>query len=251
MITLSSARAHLTVSPSDGGRLASLVVDGRELLHTGDHTQDPLSWGAYPMVPYAGRVDHGAFRFEGRAFQLPVTLGPHAIHGTGYLAAWDEQPDGSIVHEFPGEWPFRGRAVQRFELTDDDVTCHLEVHADEPMPVSVGWHPWFIRPVEVELHAGHMYERDDTGIPTGRLVTPPAGPWDDCFRDLTSDPVLRWPGGPTVTISSNLDHWVVFDMPTHALCVEPQSAPPDVFNHVPPVVVPGEPLRAWMRLSWR
>lgn len=250
VIILESARARLTVSPDDGGRLVSFVVDGHQLLHTGDASMDPLSWGSYPMVPYAGRVDHGRFRFGGRAIQLPVTHGPHAIHGTGYLARWDRQPDGSIVHEFPAQWPFVGRAVQRFELDDDGATFHLEVHADEPMPVSVGWHPWFVRPVEVEFHAEHMYERDATGIPTGRVITPPAGPWDDCFRDLTADPVLRWLAGPTVTISSNLDRWIVFDVPTHALCVEPQSAAPDSFNHVAQVVVPGEPLRAWMRWSW-
>ena len=250
MITFESSRARLRISPGDGGRVASLVVDGHELLHTGDHTHDPLSWGSYPMVPYAGRVDRGRFTFAGVDHQLPVTLGPHAIHGTGYLDAWVLDDDGTIVHQFPAEWPFRGHAVQRFEVTEDAATCHLEVHADEPMPVSIGWHPWFRRPVTVEFHAGAMYERGDTGIPSGRLVPPPPGPYDDCFADIAPDPVLRFEGGPTITISSNLDKWVVFDEPTHALCVEPQSAPPDAFNHDPDVVVPGTPLVAWMRLSW-
>ena len=54
-IRLGDDRLAVTVAPGQGARLASLVVAGHERLVTrGD---DPLGWGAYPMVPFAGRLD--------------------------------------------------------------------------------------------------------------------------------------------------------------------------------------------------
>ncbi len=49
----------------DGGRLGSVVVGGRELLVAGD-PRDPISWGSYPMAPWAGRVNLGRFAFDGQ-----------------------------------------------------------------------------------------------------------------------------------------------------------------------------------------
>ena len=66
-----------------------------------------------------------------------------------------------------------------------------------------------------------------------------------------ADPRLRWPGGPELTISSNCVDWVVFNQRDDAICVEPQSAPPDAVNLDGPVVEPGAPLVATMEWRWR
>jgi aldose 1-epimerase len=118
------------------------------------------------------------------------------------------------------------------------------------MPATLGWHPWFRRPVELAFAARSMYERDADGMPSGQLVTPPPGPWDDCFTGVDLPPVLRFAGGPTVEISSDCDHWVVYTEPQHALCVEPQSGPPDGFTLAPYVVEPGAPLVRHMTWRW-
>jgi aldose 1-epimerase len=132
------------------------------------------------------------------------------------------------------------------------------VHASrDAMPASCGWHPWWHRdigrgdPVELELHADAMYVKDDVDIPTGELasVTPP--PWDDCFTELGAPPaVLRWPGAATVTIETDCPCVVVFTEPELALCVEPQSAPPDALNLAPHVVSPGSPLIVHATFRW-
>ena len=96
-----------------------------------------------------------------------------------------------------------------------------------------------------------MYLRDADGITTARVVGPTPGPWDDCFTDLRQPPVLRWPGFLELTIESDCPDWVVFTVPDDALCVEPQTAPPDALNGSPQVVVPGEPLVAEMTWRWR
>lgn len=46
--------AALRLDPANGGRIASLEVDGVELLAPRQGS-DWLRWGCYPMVPWAGR----------------------------------------------------------------------------------------------------------------------------------------------------------------------------------------------------
>ena len=96
-----------------------------------------------------------------------------------------------------------------------------------------------------------MELRDDAGIPGGRRVIPPPGPWDDCFGDLSGPPVIRWPGILSLEIDSSCDYVVVFDEQPGAFCVEPQTAPPSSLNHAPHTVYPGEPLVATTSWSWK
>ena len=42
---------------------------------------DDHNYGCFPMAPWAGRVRHGHFVFEGVEHQLPLNKPPHAIHG--------------------------------------------------------------------------------------------------------------------------------------------------------------------------
>ena len=50
--------------------------------------EGPLRWGAYPMVPWAGRVRRGTFTHAGTVHQLERNHGDHAIHGTVFDVAW-------------------------------------------------------------------------------------------------------------------------------------------------------------------
>ena len=266
-LTLAAAGVEAVVDLEAGGRLASFLVDGRELLVT--EGVGPIAWGSFPMVPYAGRIRNGWFEFRGRRWDLPMKLPPHAIHGTVLDRPWVRLDERTISAGLGPDWPFAGRAVQRFELEAGRFTSRLELHADEPMPASIGWHPWFRRrlqrapigevaagpePRELELdfEAGAMYRRDDDGITTGDLVVPPPpGPWDDCFTDVRRPPILRWPGFLELTIESDCPSWVIYTVPTEALCVEPQTAPPDALNTGPTIVEPGRPLLAEMTWTWR
>jgi len=255
-LQLSAQGVSAVVDLAAGGRLASLVVDGHELLKTsGD---GPITWGSFPMVPFAGRIRDGVLTFDGVTHQLPLGLPPHAIHGTVHERRWDLVGETTITTDLGPDWPFGGRAVQRFELAADHLTCRLELHADEPMPGSIGWHPYFMRhldgvdePLDLELDAGAMLVRDDAGIATDVTVVPGPGPWDDCFVDLRRSPVVRWPGFLELTVESDCPAWVVYTVPEDAVCVEPQTAPPDAVNTDPTVVLPGRPLVAEMTWRWR
>ena len=265
-LRLGAPGVDVEVDLDAGGRLASFVIDGRELLVT--EGPGPTTWGSFPMVPFAGRVRDGLFEFRGRRVELATNMPPHAIHGTVFTRRWEQVDDRTITTELGPSWPFAGHVVQHFGLEAGRFTSRLELHADEPMPASIGWHPWFRRqpsqviggdpetaapgPLELDFEAGSMFYRDASGIATTDLVNPPPpGPWDDCFTDLRFPPVLRWPGYLELTIESDCPTWVVYTMPTEALCVEPQTAPPDALNTGPAIVEPGRPLTAEMVWTWR
>ena len=256
-IGLAAGDVTAIVRPDLGARISSLTIGGTELLVT--DADRPVDWGLYPMAPFAGRLRHGRVEFGGSVHQLPLTLPPHAIHGTLVTRAWDVVTDGVMEVELRDPWPYRGRVRHTVDLQEDHLALELTVEADEPMPAWAGWHPWFRRdigiagaPAEVDFTAGAMYERDGEGVPTGATVAPPPGPWDDCFTKLSGPPRVVWPGWLELTVESPHEYPVVYTEPPHAVCVEPQTAPPDALNlGMAAVLEPGKPLVATMALRWR
>lgn len=252
VLVLDNDAATVTVDPERGGRLASLVVHGRELLVTDPGDAEATMWGCFPMLPWAGRVRHGRFTFDGQDHQLEINAPPHSIHGIGAWRPWDVGGDGSLHLDIGHDrgWPFGGTAVQRFALHPDRLVCGIEVAAGErPMPAQLGWHPWFRKPDSLRFQPFAMYRRDDESIPTGELVEPSAGPWDDCFIGVHQPILLGW-GDLEIELTSTCDHWVLYDEPPGSTCVEPQSGPPDGFTIAPHVVEPGTPLHRELTIAW-
>lgn len=253
---LNSAHAKIRIDPAQGGRLASLQVFGHELLVTS--AANPLHWGSYPMAPWAGRIRHGLFSHEGSEYQLPLRMPPHAIHGTVLDRPWQQISDNALSISLGEDWPFAGRAEQRFILGDNSLHMELAVHTeDRAFPASIGWHPYFLRDIgsggraRLGFNAGAIYADDLEQIPTGELVPPPPGPWDNCFTQMHGAPRICWPGCMELTLHSNLDHWVIYDLLDHALCVEPMSGPPNALNLRPRLVRPDCPLEGSFTLSWQ
>lgn len=253
-VVQSAGSARLEIDPYHGCRLASLQVHGRELLVTS--AAGPIDWGCYPMAPYAGRVREGRFTFQDRTHQLPLTLGEHAIHGTTYLRRWEPETDTVFVTELGPEWPFAGWVRQEIRLAGDGVSLRMEVHSTRgAMPASCGWHPWFRRAVDgamahLNFHPGFMFLRDEAGVATRTRRPATPGPWDDCFGEVAGNPAVVWPGVLRLELASTCRFWVVFTERPHALCVEPQTAPPDALNHDPFVVEPGRPLVGAFTMMW-
>jgi galactose mutarotase-like enzyme len=257
VIRLSAGPASLLVDTDQGGRIASLVVAGRELLVTSGF--GPFGWGSFPMAPFAGRLRNARLAFDGRTYELPANEAPHALHGLVFERPWEtldhEAAAVTIACELGPPWPFAGRVRQRFVLAADRLDVTMELEADEPQPAVIGWHPWFRRRVaggeiEIEVEPSAMYRLDADGLPTGELVDPVPRPWDDCFVGLARPPVVRWPGVLRLTIESDAVAWVVYDRQVDGICIEPQTGPPDEPNFAPKIVVPGDPLRIAMTWRW-
>jgi aldose 1-epimerase len=285
-------RSTVEIDLAAGARIRQITVaddaDAVDLLASADE-HDPFStgWGSFPMAPWAGRLRNGRFRFFRRDVGLdlnhadgtgtgggPISppraapVGPisgddlrcHAIHGTTFARRWDIvdaaadsievtcRLDGALGWDFPGI----ARQVIIVSPTRLDLTLSVEADDGAVFPASVGWHPWFAKPDRLVVHPIAMFEQDEFGLPTGRLIAPPQPPWDDCF--INRAPVELHYGrrlAPLVTVSSpDCEHWVIYDKPQHATCVEPQSGPPDALNVRPELATSTHPLRRTMTIDW-
>ncbi|OEV09918.1 aldose epimerase [Streptomyces nanshensis] len=259
-VTLRAGDAELTLEPHRGCRIASLKVGGTELLRQGKR------YGAFVMVPWCGRTDQGRFRSGGELYQLPLDSGPHAIHGTVRDGAWrtlrqDEQ-SAAFTCELSDPWPWEGRVTQIVELDEAGraLTLTLGVEAaDASFPAQAGWHPWFLRnlggrggDVTVDFDPEWQEERGVDHLPTGKRIEPRPGPWDDCFgMPQGVDVTLTWPGELELRVASRAEWVVVYDEQPEAVCVEPQTGPPNGLNSHPHLVTPIQPLEISTTWSWR
>ena len=238
VITLQSPNGDVKTSvyPECGARIGSLSAFGDELLIPGNAHDDPLTWGCYPMVPYAGRVRGAILEFAGEQFPLRQNMSPHSIHGTVFDQTWrtlDVTSYSALLEiELGDNWPFIGRVQHHVQVTNHSLELQLTVFAVDPMPVQVGWHPWFIKPHATSLKFGAMYERDSSGIATSRRVAQPNTSVDDCLCD-PEEPLTIDIGSVHVALASDCSHWVMYDIPSHATCIEPQSGLPNGVNDDP------------------
>jgi galactose mutarotase-like enzyme len=239
-ITRHSGPAQWSVDPTDGGRLTSLVVAGHELIaQPGDVVVEPhaasYAYGGFPMAPWAGRIGLGLLDVDGTTHHLPTRGDANAMHGTTYDRVWEvaeEDDEGVVLRTDLGpDWPFSGTASLAWRSTSDGLLMRLSVLADERMPAWVGIHPWFRRELDdrervvLDFDAQQMYVRGADLLPTGELVAVPTGPWDDCFTGVQSAH-LTW-GDLVLTMTASSDIWVIYNERVEAICVEPQTAPPD------------------------
>ncbi|MBB1244506.1 aldose 1-epimerase [Streptomyces durbertensis] len=259
-VRLRAQDTEVVVRPGAGCRLASLRVGGVELLRQG------AEFGSFVMAPWCGRTAGGRFRSGGGTYQLPVDETGHAMHGLVRDEPWRtaraDERSAAFVRELGDPWPWPGTVNQLVELSGDGgsltLTLGVETFGDS-FPAQVGWHPWFRRnlgqggeDVRLEFDPAWREERDEHHIPTGRRVEPGSGPWDDAFGmpDGVSA-TLTWPGELELTVASRTEWAVVYDEQEAAVCVEPQSGPPNGLNTHPRLVTPISPLELSTTWSWR
>ncbi|KUN94084.1 aldose epimerase [Streptomyces caeruleatus] len=258
-ITLTAGDAEVDVLPGNGGRVGGLRVAGRELLRQGER------FGCFPMVPWCGRIRDGRFLDGAVVRQMPLNAPPHAIHGTARDGAWKVArvtgDEAVITYDLVEPWPYTGRVTQVVRLAADSLSLTMAVETYETsFPAQIGWHPWFNRnlggegaqDVRVDFTPGWQEERGEDHLPTGERIEPLPGPWDDCFGMPDGvDVTLTWPGQLELKVSSREEWVVVYDEQEAAVCVEPQTGPPNGLNSLPRLVTPLEPLEATTVWSWR
>lgn len=263
-ITLTAGDAEATVQVGNGGRIGGLRVGGLELLRQGQR------FGCFPMAPWCGRIRDGRFLDGATVYQMPLNSPPHAIHGTARDGAWrtvrTSANEAVIMYDLVEPWPYPGHVTQQINLTEDSLTLTMAVETSGTMavetsgssfPAQVGWHPWFNRnlggeDVRLDFHPAWQEERGDDHLPTGHRIDPEPGPWDDCFGMPGGvDVTLTWPGQLELKVTSPEEWVVVYDEQEAAVCVEPQTGPPNGLNTHPRLVTLLEPLEATTTWAWR
>ena len=233
---IDDAEFQIAIDLDQGGRIASLKW--RDMEFALPFRGESHTWGWYAMAPWAGRVRDGIIRnLDGKEFQLPTTIDPpHALHGFGFTSSWQEIGPGRALLHLPS--PYGGATVeQNIEVLDDALRWSLEYEpGDCELPAWLGFHPWFPRELarggsaEIEFAAETMLLRDSDGLPTGKSSSPGAQPWDDAFTQIRGVPAVVWEDVARIDIESDAPWWVVYTEDADAVCIEPQTAPPDAAN---------------------
>ena len=245
---LEARRAAVEVAPGIGGRLSALEVDGWSLLRPDGPSS--REWGCFVMAPWIGRLRDAGVAWAERAWRVQPTEPPHAMHRAGrghaLAARASIRPSVRLETTLGPDWPPGGRLIHLITLEEDRLRLRLEVHADrEPTPAIIGWHPWFarralritavgpeaiaraslddvLRPgvviarprpgdVEVIVDAERRVALDADGLPTGALIEPRDDPRDDVLLGVTTPPVVRWPGGPTLRlVAGGVAAWIAY-----------------------------------------
>nr|WP_202486125.1 aldose 1-epimerase [Streptomyces sp. SID4985] len=254
---MTAGDAEVVVRPGKGGRVAGLKVGGTELLRQGER------FGCFPMVPWCGRIRDGRFLDGGVVRQMPLNSPPHAIHGTTRDGAWRtarvSADEAVLTYELTDPWPHHGRVTQIVSLGEDSLTLTMAVETyEDSFPAQIGWHPWFNRTlgggegVRIDFTPAWQEERGEDHLPTGNRIDPRPGPWDDCFGMPDGvDVTLTWPGQLELKLTSREQWAVVYDEQDAAVCVEPQTGPPNGLNTMPRLVTPLDPLETSTTWSWR
>jgi aldose 1-epimerase len=236
MLNIDGDEISIGIDLDQGARLAS--VQWRDMQFALPFNGDLMGWGWYSMAPWAGRIKDGLLKDKfGNYHQLPVNFDPpHAQHGFGFFSSWEDLGNGRQHLEFPT--PYNGASItQQIEILDDAIRWSLEYVAGNcELPFSIGFHPWIARDIgrgdaaELDFSAAKMMLRGDDYLPTGKLIDPPAGPWDDTFVGVVGKPTITWPGAAKLEIESDAPYWTVYNQHEDGICIEPVTAPPDTAN---------------------
>lgn len=282
-VRLAIGTAEAVLLPGLGAAVASLTIDGQELLvPRTDDMPGPLGAGSFALVPYANRIKGGDFRFGGRTRELRLNHHPetNALHGVGWQSIWtvteEEDAAATLVHRHAadGDWPFDYEAEQRFALDDDGLSITLAVTntGEEAMPIGLGFHPYLPAPegaiLTAEVRDVWLSDRNlipERKAPAADLADLTPGrdvadlPFiDNCFAGWRGEAQLSAPGLPTirVTASEPATFLHVYAPGEAFVCVEPVTAMPDAVNRPEPAtetglrtLAPGESLELSMRIE--
>src|SRR5450631_2376533 len=233
-LVLQHEATRLTLDPLRGGAIRDFDWRGHPVFRptaaaAGD---DPFDMACFPMVPFANRVAHGRFRFGSQAVQLERNWSedPHPLHGHGWRARWSVVAASSsrARMRFEGgadEWPWRYRCEQCFDLLQDGLSVELSIEnlSDAPMPVMLGYHPYFQEATRARLQAQlpRVWLTDCDSLPVQETPTPPAWgfdparaidavPLDHCFSGWNGIATLRWPDRTVTVRATHCSHLHVY-----------------------------------------
>lgn len=266
IVTLQSGPATLELDPKMGGSVRALRIEQRDILRPGPANTrpapDPLLNASFPMVPFVGRIHRGEANWQGSVLTLPANMPPepHAIHGHGWRSEWRVDaaaPDRTTLHfEHQADaWPWSYRAFQEFSLRPNglDVTLGITNLDRTPMPVGLGWHPYFYR-AEAHLVVATTHEwfpdleghdnrpapiSTDDDLSAGRQVE--ALDLDTTYSISRPTACISWPSHRVVLDCDPIfSHTTVFVPPGEDFfCVEPVTHAPNAINSTRPATMTG------------
>jgi aldose 1-epimerase len=274
-------KVELEIAPGVGNMAYRWKVDGRDYLYfpypsAAALAREPRLCGVPFLAPWANRLDGDAYWANGKRYLLNASLGnlrrdanQRPIHGLlNFSKAWklvEAKASGTgawatsrlefwrhpeMLAQFP--FPHTLTMTHRLRSGNVEVETTIENHGTDPMPIAVGFHPYFQLPgvPRDEWHV-HLAARDHLVInpqliPTGErkpveFADPHSlslGQLDDVFANLIRDPDglarFKVEGGReriTVTYGPKYSVAVVYaPKGQDFICFEPMTAITNAFN---------------------
>jgi aldose 1-epimerase len=271
----------LSIAPGIGNMAYELKAGGEDLLWFPFDSPaalqgKPALCGIPFLAPWANRIDGDAYWANGRHYLLNPELGnlrrdgnQKPIHGLlNFSPQWEPLAAGSDAHcawatsrlnfaahpALMAQFPFAHTITMTHRLANGalEVETTLDNHSAEPMPVAIGYHPYFRLPGaprdawQVHLSARDHLVLDHLLIPTGErrpveFQQPhplSSGRLDDVFGGLIRDPDGRarfWVEAAgrrlTMVYGEKYTVAVVYAPPgKEYICFEPMAAVTNAFN---------------------
>ncbi len=273
-------RASVSIVPSVGNIAYEFIVDGRSVLWTpykspAELKQNPVMGGIPFLAPWANRLSENQYWVNGREHKIDSAIKNirrdvfgHPIHGLVLFAPWTtteltanefearvaSRLDFSERPDWLAQFPFPHTLTVTHLLREGQLTVRLQVanHAEEALPLSMGFHPYFNVPggdrdsCRISLPVRSHLLLNSEMLPTGQ-----AEAWDpdstfdlkgrsfdDGFTDLArkegGDAILRAEGGGhslEVGFGPRFQVAVFYAPPGKPfLCFEPMTAITNAFN---------------------
>lgn len=267
-LTIKNKNIKAVFSPLAGSSLRSLIVSTNDASYDVISNFDddfspnqlPLGSGSFIMAPWVNRIKSGLLKTEKGLTKLPNDVffndRLNAIHGIVWDKEWNidfhEENRIQCSIDLREPWPFKGKIVMKAFIQDNSLIQQLSGHNydDVPMPIGVGWHPWFRRILNKEqavlkINAKSMWDLDDKGIPTGALIenneileklreglTPQIDELNKCCLKVNPEEQIlyKWPELELLIESSeDLGHIMLYS-PENSVCVEPQTTTVNAFQ---------------------
>jgi aldose 1-epimerase len=276
--------AHKTlvsIMPGAGNTAFEMSVNGKNVFwfpttNLGEWQAKPVFSGNPFMAPWANRLDHHGFWANGKHYALDQELKNYRIDSFGqpihgllqYAKEWtvvDVKADaGSAMlrsrlefwryPDYMAQFPFAHSIEVVHRLADGtlEVRTSIENHSSVPMPVSVGYHPYF-RVTDaprdqwtVTLAAKELVKLSSRLLPTGeRVPLPYSNPVKlagIAFDDVMTDLVRGESGRAEFSVRGAREQVSVLFGPKYPvavvyappgrdfICFEPMSGPTNAFN---------------------
>jgi aldose 1-epimerase len=172
IVQLEDTRNQVVVSiiTSVGNMAYEMTVKGHNILRfpfksIDDYRAKPFgSYGIPLLAPWGNRLDEQAFYANGRRYAFDMTLGNvrGAIPMHGFMSSTDQWQIVELKHDgtaawltsrldayrqpsWMKQWPFAHTIEMTYRLQDGVLEVRTTVTnlSVEPMPVALGYHPWF------------------------------------------------------------------------------------------------------------
>ncbi len=192
-------KVEVAVVPSVGNTAYEMKANGKNILYfpyadVSEFQKEPRLAGIPLLAPWANRLDQQAFFANGKKYNFDMELGnvrgEIPIHGllsgSSYWEVSTVSADKTSARytarlrfwkhpELMAQWPFAHEYEMTYSLHDGELEVRLTITnlSTEPMPVAVGFHPYYQIPgVARDQYVAHIPARnrvvaDSRLIPTG------------------------------------------------------------------------------------